>query len=253
MWHLDLRSNLQKRLFVVGSYEAATLRVAQRFAGDGVVVDVGANIGTFALPLAARCPQIERIIAVEPVPEIADQLSEHAHLNGLTERVMVIVAALGSREGTLELKAASATSTSDSGLHSAYGEGPAIAIVPMLSGDALVDRLGAVDIDVLKIDVEGFEYEVLLGFHRTFEIRPPRCVIVELSHHTQTRAGRDSSAIVELLASWGYSGHQIRAQELRSLSDTRRDGNALFVRPCASGTAKRRRFIGRVLGRSTTS
>ena len=64
---------------------------------DAVVVDVGANIGDFAIQAARMCPA-GRVLAVEPVRSAGEMIEAHARLNGVAN-VEWIWAALSGSEG----------------------------------------------------------------------------------------------------------------------------------------------------------
>src|SRR5689334_20913943 len=66
--------------------------------GDGVVLDVGANIGLSALALAPLLPR-GRILAVEPSPRSVAALRCTLALNGLEDRVAVEAVAMGAAPG----------------------------------------------------------------------------------------------------------------------------------------------------------
>ena len=71
VWTLDLADNLQRTLYFTGSYDAVTVRaVTSRLRSGDAVLDVGANIGTFTLPVAAALLNRDgRVIAVEPAAD----------------------------------------------------------------------------------------------------------------------------------------------------------------------------------------
>lgn len=229
-WTLDLSDNLQRRLFLVGSYEALTLAaVTSRLQATDVVLDVGANIGTFALPVAARLRHPGRLVAVEAAPDTADRLREHITTNGLSERVEVVQAGLSDHEGSARLHLGT-FGVGDAGTRTLEGSGAAVGpAVRLTTGDALRARLGLERFDVVKIDVEGHEAAVLAGLVRTLTEAPPRLLVVEVVPGHQERAGRSTESLVGLITSYGYSGRAIRHRGLAPLT---RDfaGNVLFER-----------------------
>jgi len=228
-WSLDLRDNLQRRLYFSHSYEAATLfQVARRMRPDDDILDVGANIGTFVLPLLRHAATRGTAVAVEPAPDTVEKLRGHVHVNHMSNRVTVVPAALADSNSRKMLFASK--HAMDSGLRSLQRGGPPIGTIDVRRGDDLVREVGPRRIDVLKIDVEGGERAVLAGLEGELRLRPPRIVVVEL-------AGRDGhpagvvAATVEMLRGLGYHGWWIRYRGLEDMSHSRRtQGNALFVR-----------------------
>jgi FkbM family methyltransferase len=120
-------------------------------AADGVVVDAGAHVGTFAATAAAHATQV---VAVEPNPDNLSLLRANLARNGI-DNVEIVEGALWPGEGEVELAMAGPTSAG-----SIVGDGDGTTLtVPTVDLDALVRRVGAVDL--LKVDIEGAEFEVL--------------------------------------------------------------------------------------------
>jgi FkbM family methyltransferase len=143
----------------------------------GVFVDVGANVGTYAMVLARHVGANGKVIAIEPHPVTHARLAFNRAASGLS-RVILVAAAAGASDGELMIE----TDGNNLGAsHIVSGEGADHAIrVPSLRlqrilGEADVDR-----VDALKIDVEGYEDRVLTGFFK--EAPPdlwPRAVVIE--------------------------------------------------------------------------
>jgi FkbM family methyltransferase len=118
------------------------------------IVDIGAHVGSFTVWAALRSPGA-RLLAVEPNPETFSLLLQNLHDNGLQDRVTAINAAVGTAPGVvgLELMEHSlATRLARS------GEGQVTANVQKL--DWLLAEAGIDEVDVLKVDCEGMEYEI---------------------------------------------------------------------------------------------
>lgn len=121
-----------------------------RLQADSVVVDVGANIGDFAIQAARMCPE-GRVLAVEPVRSAGEMIARQASLNGVAN-VAWIYAALSSSEG--ESDAARADSK--------YAPGAAaLEQVRMTTLGRLMADHGLDRIDLLKVDCEGAEWDIL--------------------------------------------------------------------------------------------
>jgi FkbM family methyltransferase len=134
-------------------YTRCRLRITQ----PRVVVDIGANIGSFALYAASRWPQAS-IHAYEPAPDNVARLTLNVGLSRAS-RVVCHPSAVGGSSGmtTLYLKA-------DPGWHSIWDEGAETAIdVAATDLDEIADQLDGQPIDFLKLDCEGAEYEILEG------------------------------------------------------------------------------------------
>ncbi len=142
------------------------ISVLEKFiTGDSVVADVGANIGTFSIPLSRKAKEV---LAFEPVPENVKWLEENIRANNV-KNIVVFPIALGDKNA--EVKMISHNDKEFSNFSMREGKGTQVGTL-----DSIVQR-----VDVLKIDVEGCEPAVLRGaeniirqYHPTilFEVSP---------------------------------------------------------------------------------
>jgi len=143
----------------------------------GVFVDVGANVGTYAMVLARHVGTSGKVIAIEPHPVTHARLAFNRSASGFTQ-VSLVAAAAGPADGELLIE----TDGDNLGAsHIVSGERAGNAIrVPSLRLQRILDDAGVSRVDALKIDVEGFEDRVLTGF---FKEAPqalwPRAIVIE--------------------------------------------------------------------------
>jgi FkbM family methyltransferase len=148
----------------------------------GVFVDVGANVGTYALVLARHVGAGGKVIAIEPHPVTHARLAFNNSASG-TPQVRLVAAAAGPADGELMIE----TDGDNLGAsHIVSGQallekvsGKAIR-VPSLRLQRILEAAAISRVDALKIDVEGFEDRVLTGFFR--EAPPslwPHAVVIE--------------------------------------------------------------------------
>jgi len=143
----------------------------------GVFVDVGANVGTYAMALARHVGASGKVIAIEPHPITHARLAFNRAASGFSQ-VQPVAAAAGPSDGELMI----ATDGDNLGAsHIVSGDRPGNAIkVASLRLQRILGDAGAARVDALKIDVEGFEDRVLTGF---FKQAPqslwPRAVVIE--------------------------------------------------------------------------
>ncbi|NPU67993.1 FkbM family methyltransferase [Bradyrhizobium sp. 83012] len=143
----------------------------------GVAVDVGANVGTFALPLARHVGPRGRVIAIEPHPVTHARLSFNRDASALAQ-VTLVAAAAGDSDGEVMIE----TDGDNLGAsHVVTGTAGGEAFrVPSLRLQAILERAGATKLDALKIDVEGFEDRVLTCFFRDApSVLWPRAIVIE--------------------------------------------------------------------------
>jgi len=138
----------------------------------GVYLDIGANIGATVIAAAILRPDI-RIFAFELVPDNADLLERNIAANSV-KNCTVVRSAIGDREGSVMIE-------SDGPWSQIGGSGIAI---PATTLDRFVDEhLRGTSIDLIKIDVEGYEPNVLYGASSTIQRFCPE-IFMELNSWT---------------------------------------------------------------------
>jgi FkbM family methyltransferase len=143
----------------------------------GVFVDVGANVGTYALAMARDVGASGKVIAIEPHPVTHARLRFNSTASGY-KQVSLVAAAAGPSDGELMIE----TEGNNLGAsHIVSDTASARAIkVPSLRLTRILEEAGAPQVDALKIDVEGFEDRVLTGFFREAPRSLwPRAMVIE--------------------------------------------------------------------------
>jgi FkbM family methyltransferase len=159
-------------------YNIEELQFLRTHARDGgVFVDVGANVGTYALALAQNVGARGRVIAIEPHPVTHARLAFN-HAASRFAQVKLVQAAAGAADGELLIET-DGDNLGASHIVASDSSGKAIK-VPSLRLQRILDEAGVTDVDALKIDVEGFEDRVLTGFFRDAPSSLwPRAVVIE--------------------------------------------------------------------------
>jgi FkbM family methyltransferase len=170
-------------------------------APGGVVIDIGANLGEWTVPLARAVGQTGHILAMEPAPRSAAALEATLAANAL-RHAEVLCCAVGNRDATAEFAFPVVTSASIDTGTARLGPAPCgfeALRVPMRSLDSLAAERGLHRLDLIKIDVEGHERQVLEGAASILAHHRP-VLVIETGHETET----DRPAIRELLQGQGY-------------------------------------------------
>lgn len=168
--------------------------------GD-VVYDIGANIGVLSLILAkARDVTVH---AFEPEPRNFAHLERNIRLNALDEHIVPHMIALGSRpeQAVLYVKGEAGTGT-----HSLIPSSDATdesVEVPVQTVKAVAEELAALP-DVVKIDVEGVEFSVLVGMAPIMNQQKPRDLFIELHPRHLKAQQLSTQSLEEWLLGRGY-------------------------------------------------
>jgi FkbM family methyltransferase len=194
-----LSNYIDWHVFFYGAYEREILALIREILctkADSVFMDVGANVGhhtLFASNLAAR------VLAFEPFEPVRAELEEKIRLNGI-RNVEVHPVGLGDRRATLPFfpprKSNLGTGSFRAESAGVNGEPVPLAIV---TGDEV--GLGLERLDLIKVDVEGYERAVLSGLRRTLEHHRP-FVLFEYSEKTQSELPSVASLLALLPANY---------------------------------------------------
>lgn len=209
----------------VGLHEFEDMAFVLHFLRPGdLFVDIGANIGSYTI-LAGTIAKAN-CIAFEPNPQTFVWLRRNIDLNGLANRVEAHCVALGSGGGEARF-----TVDRDCGNHLVLDEqqgSEQVQSVPLFTLDNAMKDLHP---SILKIDVEGFETEVIKGGQATLSSPELRCIIIELCSLGK-KYGFDEQTLREEIKSLGFSEYSYRPFERRLLERSKTSGsaNTIFIR-----------------------
>jgi FkbM family methyltransferase len=192
-----------------GIYEADNVHVMTSLARPNTFVfDVGGNLGLMAIPVLATCPACT-VVSFEPSPTTLSYLRRTAGESSYGERWKIVGKALGSQSGTIEFFVAPAALGLWDGLRDNGHVGPMSRIeVEAATLDEEWDRLGQPDVSLIKIDVEGAEYDVLLGARRTLAHSRPAILTEWVTAHARNYQ-RPVEDIYDLVRELGYQMYAV--------------------------------------------
>lgn len=187
----------------------------ERLTPTMTVLDVGANIGYFALRVAQLVDK-GRVVGFEPDPDNFRSAQRNLSLNSL-QNLEVLNIGLSDRDGDgalfrLDENNTGTNSLVASGHPSSLGKPSANIVLRTL--DRIVREKAFTNVDAIKIDVEGHELNVLRGAQDTLKRFRP-LMLVEVSPTTLNQQGQTPDGLIQVIRDFGYriidvdTGHSV--------------------------------------------
>jgi FkbM family methyltransferase len=191
-YHGILSNHIDFLTFFFGSYERGILNFLRLkiLKPDMVVLDVGANIGHHTMFFSSYA---KKVLSFEPYPRVRAILEEKVKFNGISN-VEIIPYGLSNQNQKLEYFE---PPTTNSGVGSFqpdhYSKNSRSGLVlELLNGDELLRQMNVTKIDLVKIDVEGFEHYVLEGLKQSLVDSRP-IIVIEFNRETQSYCNKVES------------------------------------------------------------
>ncbi len=228
--HLVLSDDVQRQIYL-RLYEPEEVQLLSRHARrDTLCVDVGANVGWFALHLAQAVGSAGHVIAVEADPRNAERLRGNAALNAFGSRIQVVEAAASERVGTVSfIQSAHGHSGWGSVVPQPGNAGGQATTVATTTVDSLIAASGHATVSVLKIDVEGHELAVLAGSRESLREGRIGVVFFEFSGRAQSEQGVKLNDFVQFFSEIGYTASVATARVIDSVTRGETPERSLFT------------------------
>lgn len=173
-----------------------------RLAKPGMIIDVGANIGSISLPVAKQFPE-QAFLAIEGHMGLAQILSTNAFGNKLYN-VQVLHAAAGAEGGLVSFPSVRLSTVGNFGTLSI--DQVALGMRHSRTRMLTLDEVAATETRFVKIDVEGYEPEVLKGAKRILnEVRPVWLIEAARSYEAPARATIATMLAADYDVYWFYA------------------------------------------------
>lgn len=180
--------------------------------GD-IVADVGASLGLYTIAIAKRTGSHGTVYAFEPDLQSVNWLRRNVHLNRLDDNINIFPAVVAEEIGTVEFVDGRGSESHVLGVSSKESTRPVDAVT--------LDMIFANSrLDVLKIDVEGYEEAVLRGGRNllTDAARAPRAIYIEVHPFAWPVFHFSSEGLLGLLASFGYTIHDLQGNSVTEIN-----------------------------------
>ena len=169
---VDLSKALEHGILLNVSEPHVTSNLLSVVRKGDVVIDVGAYIGAYTLLAARHAGSNGNVISFEPNPQSYSRLIRNIELNGFTN-VKAVNCAVGDESTVKNFKINSFLSNIDSSRQSST-------LVKMVTLDSIIRGNGVSSVKLIKIDVEGYEYNVLKGLAASFKKHIVKNLIIEV-------------------------------------------------------------------------
>lgn len=189
-----------------GTYEPELRKIVETvLKPGGVAIDVGANVGWHTLLMARLVGDSGRVLAIEPNPSVRQRLIGNIGLNRF-RHVEVVACAAAEAEGRIEFHAPPAgRADSGTGFASRDGAGPSADTISVetRSLDNILSAMPSARLDLIKIDVEGFEWPVLRGGEDSISHFHPH-IVFEYDAAYVARGGGEAATFMEFFRRHRY-------------------------------------------------
>jgi len=213
-WRLNPADFPHASLFWLGRLDYWDVEhLRRRVAPGSVVFDVGANFGYYGLTLARHLNKQCRVYSFEPEPANFARLTYHVEANGMSGVVLPKRLGLADQAGFATLSQRPGNSGS---ANLDLTDDPAGVSLTTLDDFVASERLDR--LDLMKVDVEGFEERVIRGGRETLARFHP-LIFIELEPARLALKGSSVPAVVDLLTQAGYRLFVSRRHRLEPLRE----------------------------------
>ena len=218
--YLDPSDSL--RLSTNGVFEPYTTEVIKQNISNGdLVMDIGANIGYFTLIMAKGIKENGKVFSFEPEPKNFELLKKNVETNNYSN-VILEKKAIGNKTGTTKLYLADRKNNIfSSGMHRIFRSDLVSQIPDPISiniiklDDYLQDLKFIKKIRLIKIDVEGAEFDVLKGMNKILDENKEIEIVMEFSSENLEDYGSNAYDVVNFLMNKGFKLSVINEVEKR--------------------------------------
>jgi FkbM family methyltransferase len=216
-YDLDLSQGIDFAIFLGNIYEHQTKAALRKLVSPGsLVLDIGANIGAHTLHLAQLAGPSGRVMAFEPTDYAFRKLSRNLALNpSLASRVEAYHCFLTGNDGARVPNSiySSWPLTKEAGLHAKHlGREMRTESAQARSLDSILSEHADRKVQLVKLDVDGFECDVLRG--ATTVLRDARPVFVmELAPYVLEERGTSLDELLSYFVPNGYTLYDERTRK----------------------------------------
>jgi FkbM family methyltransferase len=202
-----------------GTYEDEINKLIKISLNPGdVALDIGANIGLQSIRMSKSVGDKGQVYAFEPLTHLREKFSSNAKLNK-ANNITLFPFALSNKESEADFSINKNTWNQGTFSIGNNDSGSEIQHVLIKVADEIQEIISLERLDLIKIDVEGFEYQVMLGLKETLEKHKPRIIFEYDSNYWQTN-GQSITNCFDFLKVMSYTLYQITPAGCEVIKDS---------------------------------
>ncbi|MDO9578419.1 MAG: FkbM family methyltransferase [Candidatus Cloacimonadales bacterium] len=197
---------------------------------DDIIFDVGANIGWYTTLFAGKGKECH---AFEPNPKIFDRLINNCKLNNVDEKCRFNNVAVGNKDGIVSFYSFKELDHGLSSLSDFNRNDKEEIKVPITTLSTYIKKNCIKKVDLIKIDVEGSEYDILTGIEDLLKKGFSPIFIFELNNETSKAFNYSPSDILVRLKQYNYAFYLVRNKliKLNNLHAYKNGDEVLCLKP----------------------
>jgi FkbM family methyltransferase len=217
---IDPVSNFGHSLRRDGVYEEDLSQYFQQILETGdTVVDVGANEGYYSILASKIVGTTGKILAIEPQSRLQNILFRNIELNE-AYNVVVHQTTISDSLGSVKLNLTPDTNTGSSGILQSTKYRNPTETVPTKRLSDIVKLFNLNTINLLKMDIEGLEYQAVLGDRELFKSNIIKNFALELHPTVIKNDGKDSNKVINFLSECGFVPIATDDSDIRNIDRT---------------------------------
>lgn len=193
---------ISSELMIYGNHEPLTTQIISKELDKGMnCLDIGSNIGYYALLESKKIGQLGKVWAIEPSPENFSTLIDNIKLQN-NENIKAFNFAIGDKNGEIEFIISKKSNWSKIKEEKDHIEpGDKIIKVPLKTLDSFSEESNFEKIDLLRMDVEGYENKIIEGATQFLRKFKPK-IMIEI--HKKIMGINETKKMLEKLKEINY-------------------------------------------------
>ncbi|MBM9589083.1 FkbM family methyltransferase [Leptospira sp. 201903075] len=223
-YKVDLSEGIDLSIFLFGSFQSHVWKLSKLEREPKVIFDIGANIGSIALPFAKQFTN-SIVHAFEPTYYAFEKLNENLNLNpDLKKRIVPVQVFLSDENKEINDNAVYSSWKVDGSKqdHPIHGGILQKATNKQITLDSYVKEENIQTVDLMKIDVDGFELDILRGANHVIDRFRPT-IVFEFMGHTGDSTKSEFKKYFELFEKKKYKLFDSKTKVLLTLDNIERN------------------------------